>query len=284
MSAFLSNLAARARGTLPRLAPRRPGPFETLGERSEPSDSDRPVPSMSSEAPSRTPRTREAAPPAAAPVAGPTISAAATTVLRSTHAAAPVTPATSAPAAPSRRMMPLAPAAGVAPAALASRPAVTPPVATSSQAVLAVETPPVAHAPVSLPIAPSAPAPVIANGTLADALGDMSGETARADPEPAASPVAADGRPVSRSSIVPVPRAAPPLLAREDTAPNWAAQVPRGRNADRAVEPQQPPQVEIRIGSIEVVMDPPRGGQPAPARAEARGISLDDFLDGRGGR
>jgi hypothetical protein len=282
MSAFLSNLAARARGTLPRLAPRRPGPFETLG--AEPTDSDRPVPSMSFEAPSSTPRTSEVVPPASAPVAGPTISAAATTVPRSIHAAAPVTPAAPAPAAPSRRMIPLAPTAAVAPAALASRSAVTPPVATSSKAVLAAETPPVAHAPVSPPIAPSAPVAVIATGTIADDLRDMSGEKARADPEPAASPVAVDGRPLSRSSIVPVPRAAPPLLAREDIAPNWGVQVPRGRNPERAAEPQQPPQVEVRIGTIEVVVDPPRGAQPAPIKAEARGISLDDFLDGRGGR
>lgn len=286
MSGFLSNLAARARGTLPRLAPRRPGPFETLGDRSEPFDSDMPVPSVSVGAPARAPRIVEAVSPArmSAPVAGPTIPAAAT-VPNATHTAPPpVTPATPAPAALARRMMTLSPTAAVAPAALASTQAITPPVAASPHAVLTAEASLVAHAPVSPPIASAAPAAVITPGTVGDVIRDRPGGRARTDPELDASPIAPDGRPASRPSIAPVPRAPPPLLPREDAAPRPAGQIPQGKDAIRTAKPQQPPHVEVHIGTIEVVMDPPKAMQPAPATTHSRGISLDDFLDGRGGR
>ena len=283
MSGFLSNLAARARGTLPRLAPRQPAPFETLGDRSAPFDSDMPVPSVSVEAPARAPRIVEAVSPArmSAPVAGPTIRGAAT-VPNATHTAPP--PVTPAPAAPTRRMMTLSPTAAVAPAALASTQAITPPVAASPHAVLTAEAPSVAHAPVSPPIASAAPAAVIPPGTVGDVIRDRPGGRVRTDPELDASPIAPDGRPASRPSTAPVPRAPPPLLPREDAAPRPAGQIPQGKDAIRTAKPQQPPHVEVHIGTIEVVMDPPKAMQPAPATTRSRGISLDDFLDGRGGR
>ncbi len=289
MSAFLTNLAARAHGTLPRLAPRRPAPFETLGDRSDPFESDRLVSSIFTEVPAGTSRTNGAVPPArvSAPVPGPTMSAA-KTVPNSAHSAVPpITPAAPAPAAPARRMVTASHTATVAPATPARTRAVTPPVAISPQTVLTAEASPVSHAAVSPPIALSAPAAVIPPVTIGDALPDIPGEGARAGPDPAASRVASDAHPASRSSmvaVVAVPEAPAPLLPREDSASRKAGQIPRGENASRAAQPRQPPQVEIRIGTIEVVVDPPRTTQPAPAATHGRGISLDDFLDGRGGR
>lgn len=289
MSTFLTNLAARARGTLPRLAPRRPAPFETLGDRFDPVDSDRPVSSMSTEVAASTSRTDGAVAPArvSAPVPGPTMSAAESVPSSARSAAPPITPATPAPAAPARRMVTASHTPPVAPAALARTRAITPPVAISPQTVLTAGTSPVSHAPVSPPIAPSAPAAVIPPATVRGALPVSFGEGARAGPERGVSPVASDAHPASRSSmvaVVAVPGVPAPLLPREDSPSRKAGQVPRGENASRSAQSRQSPQVEVRIGTIEVVMDPPRATQPAPVPAHGRGISLDDFLDGKGGR
>ena len=276
MSGFLSNLSARARGTLPRLAPRRPAPFETLGDRSETVDSDMPVPSVSVEAPASAPSIVEAVSPArmSAPAAGPTVPAAASVANAAHTAPPPVTLATPAPAAPSRRMMTLPPAASVGPAVLTSTQPVTSLVAAPPHAVLTAEAPAVSHAAVSPP-APSAPAAAIPPGTVGDVIRGISGGRSQ-DPEPVASRTAADDRPVALPSIVPVPRGPAPLLPRDDATPWRAGQTPRGKSAIRSAEPQQPPQVEVHIGTIEMVMDLPQAMQPAPATTHSRGISLDD--------
>jgi hypothetical protein len=66
-----------------------------------------------------------------------------------------------------------------------------------------------------------------------------------------------------------------PLLAQD-------ARVSRPANitAPRAAKQPDPPQVEVHIGTIEIVSEPPPPQQPAGPASTPRGLSLDEFLDG----
>jgi hypothetical protein len=279
MSGFLNNLAARARGTLPRLAPRRPAPFETLGDRAEPAQNDSAPSPVSVATPASAPAAIEAASPlrSFAPTARQFVPAAAT----AGNAAPPPPPVphtTPAPAALSRRMTSSPPAATVGPAALTSTQPVTSRAATLPHALMTNETPAAAHAAASPSTAPAAHA-----GTARDVVQDMP-RTRELLRERDTLRAVADAPPASLPSIAPVPSPPAPLLPHEDTAPRRAVEPPQGKGTLRTATPQQSPAVEVHIGTIEVVMDPPRAIHPAPATPRNRGISLDDFLDGTGGR
>lgn len=315
MSRFLTNLAARARGTLPRLEPRRPAPFETPIDRPERFDTDMPAPAAFSEFSASAPRATEAAsftgasasntpdaPLAAAPDDNMAPAAPAPT------ASAPIISAAAAPATPARRMAAAPTATGNSgpaaqpPASPAYTSAPTPIFATSSEhagpppapartnpvpAVLAAsaDATPVSRNTVSLPGTPNGQAPFITTDTNRDTIPNVPNGSVQLATEPpytalAASLNAADQSHATHSPLALTHEAPAPLLAQVAAAFEQAAHLQDEAKAPHRAESPQAPTVEIHIGTIELVSQAPQVSQPTQAPAPARGVSLDDFLDG----
>ena len=313
MSGFLTNLAARARGTVPRLAPRKPAPYEMQADRGVTPDGggevalEVPVPPV--------PRPQVAAPTVpvvpdapgrpVTPLAGsPTPTAAPV----SAPASAPVTKATPAPATPARRMSGVTPSS--APASVA--PSVTPAAAVPPAAKPVAPTasvPREAKSPVSVPVAPKGEAIKPGAAQEVPAVTDVPVRPTanvppvveRPDPLPVEGAAAPDrtldpAAPAvletdltlpQEAPIAPAPEAAPPLLTTEivEMTVERPGAPAAGKPAKAAQsQPAEPPQVEVHIGTIEVVAEAPAAPAQAPAAAPPRGLSLDDYLDGTGGR
>ncbi|MEM9305179.1 MAG: hypothetical protein AAGE01_23920 [Pseudomonadota bacterium] len=99
------------------------------------------------------------------------------------------------------------------------------------------------------------------------------------DVVPATVPPEYEARP-SQQTDTPTTEPAPPVIEWEVVAP--PRKEPPGRT-DSA--PGQPPTVEVHIGTIEVVSEAPAQAPESPRRpAVPRGLGLDEFLDGAGGR
>jgi hypothetical protein len=310
MSRFLINLAARARGTLPRLEPRRPAPFEIQSNRPEPFNADMPAPAAFTEFSASAPRTLEAALSALSPDSvRPTAMPAAAPHGNPTPAApAPIISAAAAPAAPARRRVAAPSATGDSgpaaqpPASPVYTSASAPMFATASEhagtpsapaifapapAVLAA----LAHAAsasrntVSLPAAPHGPTPVISTDADREVMPNVAGGSMQAAAEAPDTRLAASQQALAQSHATHSPLAtlqsAPaPLVPQVAAARERTAHVSSEANAPHRAEPQQAPTVEIHIGTIELVAQAPQIPQPAHAPAPGRGISLDDFLDG----
>ncbi|MEM8796315.1 MAG: hypothetical protein AAGE61_12170 [Pseudomonadota bacterium] len=331
MTGYLDNLAARARGTLPRLTPRRPAPFE---ERIAPLEGfettieiDAPPPTPRSSTPkprpsAGPPETETRSPPAPAPTPSEQTSAsqetsahdARTGISIETQAphsvAAPpaATPAAvlpaPAPATAQRRMAQMpAPAGQPTPRSRApaeqTPPSVVPQVASAPPATPALDNtlagfdvPPLTEPPQSTerPVLPRVPD--VEASTLAQEPAPLLPEERAAHPEtmppnPGASPPIEAPEPLIAKEALrteePVETPAPaPLLPQTPLQ-----QVP---TPERETKPAPEPTdlapetvIEVTIGQIEVVNDPPPKPLQAPAPPPLRGISLDDFLDGRDG-
>lgn len=298
MSGFLHNLAAKGRGALPRLEPRRPAPYEEPPE-GPLADSLEPTPQ------SPGPQTRPVVPGTAAP-SSPTVAAAA--------GAAPETGVPAAVIPASSQRSPQSPAlADTLPASntLSPTPAAPAP-ATASPLVLpsatAVAAPTVARRTVDA--SPGTPAPLVSPSSRQTELPPLSAQAApsapgstegaaRAQPSGTSGlPSAETPRPVidatqvastsnSQERTLPTPAERPepahePLLQVEPRYPRPPAQAP-AQTPGNAAPTAEAPVVEVHIGTIEVVAtQPPAAPMQQHHAAPSRSMSLDDFLDGAG--
>lgn len=282
MSRFLNNLAAKGRGTIPRLEPRRPAPYEGLP--------DEPVPGH-----------LEPMPQTSGPLDQPPVPEVATP-------SPPTTPAVAVPSPEPAELIPASPHwPGPADTKLALN-RLSPMPASPAPSVTPVAAPRVAR--LKADATPSAPPPPLAPALLSStqtqaphppakitpASSDATGRAAPAPPpETVVLPTAETLRPVIDTPQTPPatqtqewsqptsskqPEAAPlPLLQVEVQHPHPAAQAPVQPPVD-AAPITEAPLVEVNIGTIEVVADQPPAPIPQPRAAASRCISLDDFLDG----
>lgn len=297
MSGFLNNLVAKGRGSLSRLEPRRPAPYEGAPDGLDPN-------SLEPRPQTADALTSPSVPKAAAP-SSPTVPAAATALPE---------PAVEIPAAPQKAMsvdttltLNTLPPKLAATAPSAAPPTVVPsatPVAAPNVArrmADAVPSAPPPLAPASLPStqtqvprppAKAAPALIGAIERAVPAQPPEAGilpnvetllpviDAPQTTPPPATK---TQERSLPTSSERPEPTPLP-LLQVEVQIPRPVAQA-QAKNPGEAAPTTEAPVVEVHIGTIEVVAAQP---QPPMAQqrvaAQPRGISLDDFLDGTGRR
>lgn len=315
MSGFLANLARRARGDVPRLAPRRPAPYEDTGWQAlapeqfgevtvVPPSSPGPTAATgigayvapTASAPDIEARARERN---AAPVSAPQVSVSTTPAHHPQTArrmAAEPTPVPRATAAPSPAVPGIAPKAGHATATPKQPDGTAPAVSTAPTAAPAA---PSVTAPVDGPVpgnpVPDRPPSAVISSERSDpvarppAAGQAEPPLTDATTPPFAEPSAARPALFQDTPVAPSPARGPerdmpeppPLLpprSRFDSAPPPRAPAPQTAQGSAP----EPPVVEVHIGTIDIVPDAPAPAPtaaPAPAR---RGISLDDFLDGAG--
>lgn len=263
MSGFLNNLAAKGRGVVPRLQPRRPAPYEGQADGPGPAGLE-PMPQTSANL------TSSAVPEPAA-----------------SFAAKPAPPSVVIPASPQR------PASAATTPADVSATAVSTPGVARRMAATPADTPsPLAPtsppAPLSGPSTKAAPASAGVAQSAAIARAESSDSSVH--PHDAthrtlldSSQTAAAPKPQER---VPTPAerseaGTPPLLQAERQSPWSAAQGPAQNQGDAAPAPETAV-VEVHIGTIEVVATQPPAPMPQHHAAPSRGTSLDDFLDGTG--
>lgn len=301
MSAFLAHLAARARGTLPRLEPRRPAPFESVADGPDPDQPTAGVDSSPSPALPEAPKTPPSSPSPQAANAPPQAARIGSDAVGSAPTRAPVS-ATPAPMAATRRM-----AAGPPPAqAVGVTPAPTMP--TTALDAAAPHAPPwIPASSEPAPLAePSRPQPVAGpETTLPETHSVGAEEPPRRGGEAKWQPDAATEAPAFASTApVPVPaaeaRAEPgePLEPAADPLPERAAPGPllepeptrsEAARPDRlAPKPGQAaaappvPTIEVHIGAIDIVGEIQQPAETPPPAEPVRGIGLDDYLDGTG--
>lgn len=308
MSRFLQNLASRARGAIPRLEPRRPAPYEDIRTRPtaaldvsalEPESGARPMPPWSDPSIAST---SEA--PTDSFLAAPPQPASATTATTSpnVNTPAPVSPARSAPATPARRTTShphpgAAPAADPAPGSglprsqsdVRPQPTVPP----LEGLGLAASLP---EAPIESSMRPhwSSPGasgsqhqgPEITRHSTSQTPPFTEHPARRADlpappvlePEPASrreslAQSASSEAEVAAASVAPVP-----VLPKESRAPRHAE-----AEAPQPTPPTHQPQIDVYIGTIEILAEPSVPQQPARTAAPPAPdlLSLDEFLDGK---
>ena len=300
MRGFLKNLASKGRGAVPRLEPRRPAPYEGLPDSPVP---DSPVPD------SPVPDSLEPLPQTSAPLTRPSVPQSSPS--SSTVPAAPVVPAAPAALPEPAIVIPASPnrptpanttlksnSVSPTPTPVAAAPSATPvaaPGVARRMAAAAPNTPP-PPAPASLPstqthqLRPAEKAVPSSSGAIERAAPVQSPENsvlpnietlrpAKGPPQMPPVNKAERSVPSSPKQLEPAPL---PLLQGEVQVSRPVTQSP-AHPPDNAAPTTEAPVVEVHIGTIEVVAAQP---QPpvAPQRVEAqpRGISLDDFLDGRG--
>lgn len=330
MSRFLKNLAEKGRGSVPRLAPRPPAPYEdapqgetmALAEdlQTPLSHSPAPVPEASHAPTPHAGRSvtaseinaEEAAPLSARHGQEPAVTAhsekrAPVAAPQPTSATQPVSTRAAEPA-PMRRSSLSAPLAS--PVASVEGPSAT----LLSDAPAAIAPPPVLAPDRSAP-----PAPPTRPATL-DPAPEAAPEPARlidmaprgqAEPRISATPpadettlssVVADASPPFQQELAPPPAPdiapvlaepetgtpTPPLLdqparqIRREADPHPRAGLASERRPSMPPEPSEPPVIEVRIGSIEVVAEAIPAA-PSSAQPPDRSLSLDEFLDGGAG-
>ncbi len=317
MSGFLNNLAARGRGTLPTLTPRRPAPFEGLNQPGGiEAGGEVEVMPVRNEAPGR-PVSVPATPVLAQPLPLQTVSPVpramqkgAQPVTEAIHAA-PSTTVPTVPHAPG----PVAPVVPAVPDMhRAARGAEASEIAEMGIEVV-VEDSDVASVPgrSETPASwsaegksgrdgqeakPGAVSPVSAVTPAVTRVAPKADRTAPFGNEQQAAPGSREPAPVmpetpeparpapqqdaSPSRPQPAPEPPAPLLAARPVRQAGGSHMRDGasRTSRKAAEP---PSVEIVIGSVDVAM-PPQTPAPAPkAPAPSRGMSLDAFLNGEAG-
>lgn len=287
MSPFLEHLVARSRGSVPRLEPRRPSPYEAIpaAAETEPTWSASPA-LVSSPPPQGSPRPRSPSPatpnpgaPTPAPlVAAPSLSASAMLSRRLEASSATSLKSPAPPTLPSR---PDAPPAAAQPALTSAIPLMSAsPLASQSSAAAFLEPTATSLPPPSVVPGPVVPGPAVSSQQGSETPPPAPPQTAAAllTPPPVLSPT-------SRWPATPGEAPGqPPLLWSEARLPNRSDEADRTSppRPERNAEPRrQPAPIEVVIGTIEIIAEaPPSPPSPPPAVARPRGLSLDEFLDG----
>lgn len=307
MSGFLTNLASRARGTVPQLEPRKPAPYETpVGRASRPEEDigqslDMAAPLMVSVPPSKLSPVPSSIPVSAhAPLSATPIGMTTTTP---TNPAPSVTRAMLAPAQPARRMSMAPQFNSAVPLAPATPPAL--PASALLASFVAAPVPPVVIEPTAHSIAerksipsdaspslqmmpPTPEVPAVAPilqvydrpPTAVHAVASVE-SVLLINPEGPKTP--APSLFEQQADLATVRHDAPkPLLEKEVLAPRPASVAAMQPTNIPDVLTPETPQVEVHIGTIEVIVEAPRAPDSYSAAPPTRGMSLDDFLDGAG--
>ncbi len=298
MSGFLNHLAAKGRGTVPRLEPRRPAPFEGLPD-GPVADAVEPMPQTSnaltgSAVAELAATSSPTVAAAAAAVPGPAVSAGVSpgssprpapvdsTRVSNTPSPAPVANASPAPSPAAAPSATPAAAPSVTRRMVDAAPSVPLPVAPASPPTTQTNVP--RQPPKATPASTAAPPPTAATGRPGPAQSSGIGvqpNVERLRPEidsPQTPPtIQAEQRtlttPSARLEPVPVP-----LLQAEVQAPRPFAQA-SAQPPGGAAPITEAPVVEVYIGTIEVAAAQPPPPIPQLRTAPSRGTSLDDFLD-----
>lgn len=299
MSGFLTNLAARARGTVPRLEPRKPAPYEAFVDHpmAPVLDTD-----LGSGAPLATVHPDGSHAVVSTPL-GVSMPVARHAASQTSGPSGSQTQAAQAPSQPMRRataILPSAvslpgsmPQAGPATTPLVTAPVVpTPPLPTvkssapvADNSASSAKTSVVAH---QAPPQPATPIAVPPPAALLSAIAltpepDTPPSDTRRPQKSEVSTMLPDWSDTKRTSAENThPEASPSLLTKVALALNPTRSAPNHLDGPLASETPEAPQIEVHIGTIEVVTDTLAAPMAHPVMAPSRSISLDDFLDGGG--